>query len=190
MSFFLVYDTEACRLANNIKDNGVSYVAYYRSDTEEIDGFYEKDVPKLKKLFDEADYIVGYNIIGYDFPVLEKYFDFDIKSYKTVDLFLLLCKQHKLYLKLDNVAEHTLNKNKIATGLDAVRFYNEGRLKELKEYCDQDVKVTTDVYYYLLDKGYVKYKDGVGNIKQLALELPDFVRDGSQNTKIEPVGLF
>lgn len=189
MSYYLVFDTEACDIANNFKDNGVSYVAYYRSDTEKVEGFFEKDVEKFKKLLDEADYIVGYNTLGYDYPVLEKYFQFEWKKYNNVDIFKLILNQHGLYLKLDNIAECTLEKNKIAHGLDAVRFYKEGKLDKLKEYCDMDVLITKEVFDFVLENGYLFYHSGTGEKRKIDIRLPDFVKEESEQSS-EPQGLF
>lgn len=174
---FIVFDTEACRIASNIKDNGVSYMSYYDSETDKIIGFFEKDVKKFEKVLNDADFVVGYNIFGYDYPVLKKYFQFDEKKLNSVDIFKLIVEQHKIFLKLDNIGTTTLNYPKVASGLDAVRFYNEGKLDKLKEYCDADVDITTQVFDFILKNGFIIYKDGLGKKIKLNIILPDFVHD-------------
>jgi DEAD/DEAH box helicase domain-containing protein len=188
MSYYIVYDTEACEIADDFKDNGVSYVAYYRSDTDKVDGYFEDKVAEFKKILQEADYVVGYNTLGYDYPVLEKYFQIDWRKLKNVDIFKLILNQHGIYLKLDNIAECTLGKNKIAHGLDAVRFYKEGKLDKLKEYCDMDVLITKQVYDYILQNGHVYYYSGTGDKIKIDVKLPDFLNRNED--KVEPQGLF
>jgi DEAD/DEAH box helicase domain-containing protein len=167
---YIVFDTEAKEIASNFIDNGISYLSYYRSDTGETIGLFENDLDKFKDVLKEADIIVGYNLYGYDFPVLRKYYDFDLKEKKVVDIFKDIVKRHNIYLKLDNIAEATVHAGKIAHGLDAVRFYKQGMLDKLKEYCDMDVKLTADVYEFIKKNGYFLYKDGLGQEKKLDLD--------------------
>jgi len=159
---FIVFDHEAKIIADNFIDNGISYLGYYRSDTDVLDGFFEKDLEKFKELIEKADTIIGYNIIGYDIPVLRKYYDLDLSKKQIIDIFKIIADKHKVYLKLDNLTTTTFGLSKIAHGLDAVRFYREGKLDKLKEYCDMDVKLTKDLYDYIIQNGYCYYTDGLG----------------------------
>ena len=49
---------------------------------------------------------------------------------------------------------------KSADGLQAVRWWREGKINEIKKYCEQDVKVTKKVFDYALQHGHVLFKDG------------------------------
>lgn len=170
---YLVFDHEAKIIADHYLDNGISYLGYYRSDTKELDGFFENDVIKFKELMEKADTIIGYNIYGYDLPILKKYFDFDLSKKNVVDIFKLIVDKHKIYLKLDNITTTTLELSKTAHGLDAVRFFREGKLDKLKEYCDMDVKITTDLYEFIKTNGFFYYTDGMGNKQKLELILEE-----------------
>lgn len=181
---YVVFDTEAKDVRPDFKENGISYVSFYRSDTGELSGYFEDEILKLRDLFQKADTIIGYNIYGYDFPVTERYFPLSLNGKVIVDIFKEIVKQHNLYLKLDNIAQTTLNKGKIAHGLDAVRFFKEGNLDKLKEYCNMDVELTKEVYEFILNNGYFLYTDGTGNEHKLDLALPRF------EEKKEDFGLF
>jgi DEAD/DEAH box helicase domain-containing protein len=63
---------------------------------------------------------------------------------------------------LDNVAQATLKTGKIAHGLDAIEFYRSGRMQELKDYCQEDVRLTRDLYEFGIANGYIRIasKDG------------------------------
>ena len=182
---YIVFDHEAKIIAENFLDNGISYLSYYRSDEDKLDGYFEQDLDKFKELMDKADTIIGYNIYGYDFPVLRKYYDFDLSKKKVVDIFKLIVDKHKIYLKLDNITSTTLGASKIAHGLDAVRFYKEGNLGKLKEYCDMDVKLTKDIYEFIMQNGFFYYTDGLGEKKKLELRIND-----SPESIMEAGGLF
>ena len=174
---YIVFDHEAKVIADNFLDNGISYLGYYRSDTDLLDGFFENDLDKFKILMDEADTIIGYNILGYDIPVLKKYYDFDLSKKKVVDIFKVIADKHKLYLKLDNLTSTTFNESKIAHGLDAVRFYKEGKLDKLKEYCDMDVKLTRDLYEFIKENGYCFYTNGIGEKVKIEVSFEEEKKD-------------
>jgi DEAD/DEAH box helicase domain-containing protein len=173
---YIVFDVEVKQISEethdyDLKSLGVSYMAYYRSDTDKIEGFFDEDVPKFKALMDQADLIIGYNIIGFDFPVLEGYLPVALPDHKICDLYKIIHNQHKIHLKLDNLTTATFGAGKIAHGLDALRFYREGNLDKLKEYCDMDVKLTTDLYKFIKENGYCFYTDGLGNKVKLEVDL-------------------
>lgn len=174
---YLVFDTEAKEVADDFLNNGISYLAFYRSDTDKIEGYFEPDVKKFLDDMNAADEIIGYNIYGYDFPVLKKYFSFDLSKKRVIDLYKIIADTHNVYLKLDNISQATLGNAKIAHGLDAVRFYKEGNLDKLKEYCDMDVQLTKDVYEFIKKNRYFYYVDGLGNKIKLELDLDTAVKD-------------
>ena len=53
---------------------------------------------------------------------------------------------HKI--PLDSIAQATFGCEKIADGLQAIRWYREGKLAEIAEYCLFDVKITKMVHEY------------------------------------------
>ena len=65
-------------------------------------------------------------------------------------------------LKLEAVASATLGAGKTADGLDAIRWWQQGKIAEIAEYCAYDVKVTKCVHEYGAKHGHVKYKDRSG----------------------------
>ncbi len=50
--------------------------------------------------------------------------------------------------KLESVVQATLGEGKIGDGLQALRWYREGRLDEIAKYCQEDVRLTRDLYLY------------------------------------------
>jgi DEAD/DEAH box helicase domain-containing protein len=61
--------------------------------------------------------------------------------------------------KLDSVAAATLGETKSADGIQAVRWFREGKLGKVLAYCRRDVEVTWQVYQFGRRNGYVKYHD-------------------------------
>ena len=63
-------------------------------------------------------------------------------------------------IKLDTLAEATLGKNKTGNGLEAIKLWKQGEVEKVRSYCLQDVKITKELYEYMLENGKVKYLDG------------------------------
>ncbi|MFW5719524.1 MAG: ribonuclease H-like domain-containing protein [Candidatus Dojkabacteria bacterium] len=173
---FVVFDVETKKIFDEIPDGahadlGISYLAYYRSDTGRIEGLFEEDVPMFKEILEQADLIIGYNIIGFDYPVLQGYFACTPEKYTSCDLYQLIYRKHKIHLKLDNITSSTFGSGKIAHGLDAIRFYREGNMDKLKEYCDSDVNLTKELYEYIIKNKYLYYTDGMGCKIKLELNI-------------------
>ncbi|MCX8035172.1 MAG: ribonuclease H-like domain-containing protein [Candidatus Dojkabacteria bacterium] len=179
---YLVFDTEAKDIMPDFRDNGVSYVGVFRSDEGVLKGYFEDQLNNFLQDLQDANEIVGYNILGYDIPVLDRYFSFDWNSKKLVDIFMILVEEHGLYLKLDNIAHATLGEGKNAHGLEAVRFYKLGQLEKLKEYCDNDVDITRRIYEFLVSNNCLYYFDGLGEKIRVDLNLNEYFKKKSNNS--------
>jgi DEAD/DEAH box helicase domain-containing protein len=64
---------------------------------------------------------------------------------------------------LDSIATSTLGVEKTAEGLQAIRWYKEGRLPEIAEYCCYDVKITKLVHEFGGEKRQLFYKNRFGS---------------------------
>ena len=62
-------------------------------------------------------------------------------------------------MSLDAVAAGTLGTSKIGHGLQAVTWWKEGKIDKIQKYCEEDVKITKQVYEYALKNGLLKYKE-------------------------------
>ena len=54
-------------------------------------------------------------------------------------------------MNLNSIAQATLGKVKNGSGLEAIRFYGEGKMEKLKRYCLNDVQITKEIYDYGLE---------------------------------------
>jgi DEAD/DEAH box helicase domain-containing protein len=66
---------------------------------------------------------------------------------------------------LDNVAGATLGKGKSGSGLDALRWFKEGRMDLIETYCRDDVEVTRRVYEYGKANRHVKFRERNGEVR-------------------------
>ena len=176
---YLVFDIETKNTfaevgTNSARDLETSYVGYYRSDEKQYTGVWENEVTsKFLPLLHEAEFVIGYNIIGFDLPALSRYGDVTLHPKKIVDLYRILHIQTKISTKLDNWTTTTFNKSKIGHGLDAVRYFRNGQFEELAKYCNMDVEVTHDLYNYMLQNKSAKYTNGIGEIIEVKVEIPN-----------------
>ncbi len=149
----------------------VSLVGCYFYETDTYEAFFEADLPKLWPRLERAERVIGYNLIGFDYPCLQTYYTGDIMRLPTVDLLVEIEKRLGFRIKLDDVAQATLGVGKSGHGLMAVEYWRNGELDKLKEYCLQDVKVTRDVYEHSLQHGFVSYKNRQGQKQDIPLPL-------------------
>ena len=144
----------------------ITVVGVYDYAAEEYRTYEEREMGVLQNVLINASLIVGFNHVGFDFPVLQPYFSIDVKILPVFDIMLDLQAKLGHRIGLDSVATATLGVGKTGHGIDAIRFYREGKIKELKEYCLNDVKVTKEVFDYGIANGKVHYFSKIGNTKK------------------------
>lgn len=144
----------------------VTVVGVYQYATGEYSIFEEKELGMLQNLLIDASLIVGFNHVSFDFPVLQPYFTVDVKKLPTFDIMLDFQKKLGHRIGLDSLAKATLGVGKTGHGLDAIRFYRERRMEELKKYCLNDVKVTKEIFDYGMTNEKIFYISKFGNQKK------------------------
>jgi DEAD/DEAH box helicase domain-containing protein len=149
----------------------VSLVGVYFYETDTFESFLKEDLPKLWPRLERADRIIGYNLIGFDYPCLQTSYTGDIMKLPTVDLLVEIEKKLGFRIKLDDVAQATLGVGKSGHGLMAVEYWRKGEIDKLREYCLQDVRVTRDVYDHALQQGEVSYMDRMGQKQTILLPI-------------------
>ena len=77
-------------------------------------------------------------------------------------------------IKLDYIAAGTLGRNKISHGLEAVRWWKEGKIDEVAKYCTEDVHITKDIYDYALKNNKLLYKEKDGPVQEIKLDTKDW----------------
>lgn len=137
----------------------VSVACIYDYSTGKYSSFEEHEIPKLGSILQTADQIIGYNIKDFDFEVLKPYLNFNIFEVPYLDLLTEIEKVLNHRIKLDIVAQGTLGVGKSGNGLEAILFFQNGRMDLLKKYCLDDVKITKQIYDYALKNGKLLYKD-------------------------------
>jgi len=125
---------------------GVSVGVAYRYDLDEFLVVNEETISELVYLLLEASLVVGYNIRGFDYEVLRAYTEEDLQKLPTLDLMYDLEERLGFRPKLDSVASATLGSGKTADGMQALEWWRLGEIDKIIEYCQEDVRVTRDLY--------------------------------------------
>ena len=125
---------------------GVSVGVAYRYDLDEYLVVNEETISELVTLLLEASLVVGYNIRGFDYEVLRAYTEENLHKLPTLDLMFDLEERLGFRPKLDSVVSATLGEGKIADGMQALEWWRLGEIDKIIEYCQEDVRVTRDLY--------------------------------------------
>jgi hypothetical protein len=170
MSRDIVYfDLETQRTANDVggwgnkHKMGMSIGVTFSTKSGEYHIYTEKTVEALITQLRRADLVIGFNHIHFDYGVLGGYYPFDLTmELRSLDLMTELESKVGHRPKLEDVATATLGVGKTAEGLQAIRWWQQGKLAEIAEYCAYDVKVTKCVHEHGVQHGHVKYRDKSG----------------------------
>jgi DEAD/DEAH box helicase domain-containing protein len=145
---------------HNIQELGLSAAVTYSTADGIFRHYTEGTVPELVAELKAADRVVGFNVVRFDYEVLRAYTDEPLATIvDTVDMLDHIHRQLGFRVSLDNLASATLGTAKSADGLQAVRWYKEGRIQEILDYCQQDVEVTRQLYDYGQRYKHVKFRD-------------------------------
>jgi DEAD/DEAH box helicase domain-containing protein len=123
----------------------------------------ESQVDQLIHELQRADLVVGFNNLRFDYEVLHAYTPLDLRQIPTLDMLVEIQKTLQHRLSLDAVAAATLGVEKTAEGMQAIRWFQEGKLLEIAEYCCYDVKITRLVHEYGAAYHRLLYRNRFGN---------------------------
>jgi DEAD/DEAH box helicase domain-containing protein len=132
----------------NISKMGMSVGVTYSTARGEYKIYGEPQVNDLIAELQRADLVVGFNNLRFDYEVLHGYSALDLTQIPTLDMLIVLSEKLGHRLSLDSIATATFGVEKTAEGLQAIRWWKEGKLAEIAEYCCYDVKITKLVHEY------------------------------------------
>jgi len=148
--------------SNKVEDLDLSLLVIYDYETGRYETFLEEDLPRLWRILEKTDLLIGYNSNHFDIPLLNKYYPGDLTHIPSLDLLVEIKRAYGRSLRLDAVASGTLGIGKSGNGLDAIVWWKNGEIDKIAKYCKQDVRVTKEVYEYALKHGALKVKDITG----------------------------
>lgn len=169
MSNIVYFDLETQQSADevggwdNVRDMRMSVGVTYSTARGGYKIYGEKQVNDLIEELRRADLVVGFNTVKFDYTVLVGHNPFfDPEQIASLDMLLELQKTLQHRLSLDSIATATLGVEKTAEGLQAIRWFKEGKLADIAEYCCFDVKITKLVHEYGMANKQLYYNNRFG----------------------------
>lgn len=177
MNNIVYFDLETQKAADevggwgNIRDMRMSVGVTFSTARGTYVIYDERGVNDLIEELRRADLVVGYNNLRFDYEVLAGHSPFfDPTQLRTLDMLVELEKVKKHRLSLDALATATLGVEKTSDGMQALRWWREGKLLEIAEYCCYDVKITRLIHEYGRDHHKLYYVNRLGQKEALKVD--------------------
>ena len=180
----LVIDLETQKDFNEVEGRklellGVSVAGVYSYDENRYDAYLEADLQdKLGPRLQAAELIIGFNIRRFDMPVLQPYLPYSVTTLPLLDIMEEVVKHLGHRLSLESLAQATLGRGKSGHGLEALKWFKEGRFDLITKYCLDDVKLTKELYDYGKQHGRLFATSRFGSEK---LQIPVFWPERKQD---------
>ncbi len=173
MGDIVYFDLETKYLADevggwhNIHKMELAVAVTYSTADPVFRHFTAEQIPALVSALQAADLVVGFNVLRFDYQVLQPYTDVPLQMLPTVDMLQNIYRALGFRVSLDNVASATVGSSKSADGIQAVQWYRRGEIDKVIAYCEQDVEVTRNVYEYGKLHGHVRYLDRYRGVRRV-----------------------
>ncbi len=167
---------------HRIERMGLALGVVYDEKQERFTTFFERDVDALVELLFEADLVVGFNVLRFDYAVISAYTQRPLSRLPTFDLLTHLHERLGFRLSLGALAQATLGAAKSADGLQSLAWVREGRFDLVEEYCRRDVALTRDLFQYALRENGLCFDRDTLRLRTppLGWRLGDIVRDAAR----------
>lgn len=137
----------------------------------------EDDASLLVDRLLRAKLVVGFNLLNFDYQVLTAYCGSRVYEARTLDMLDQIHKTLGFRVSLQSLAEATLGAQKTADGLQSVKWFREGRIDLVVDYCKADVDLTRRLFEYGLKEGQLFFKDKTGVKRRVAAGWSETVED-------------
>lgn len=174
---YLVFDVETRRSAAEVGgwhkagSMGVSIAVAYDSRADDFFSYTQEALPELFARMRAARLVVGFNSFRFDYAVLAPFAPFDLRALPGLDLLRRVQDSLKYRVSLDNLGQATLGEPKSADGLQALRWWREGRLDDIAAYCRKDVDLTRRLYLFGLEHGWLLFTNKAGQRVRVPVDL-------------------
>jgi DEAD/DEAH box helicase domain-containing protein len=148
----------------------ISVVGIYDSETDAYSTYLAEELHTLWPILERADMLIGFYSEHFDLPLLNKYYPGDLSAIRHLDILKEIRKQYGRGMKLDQLAEGTLGAKKSGNGLEAIKWWRQGEIQKIRDYCLDDVRLTKELYDHALAHGKLIFKEGP-QMKEIALDV-------------------
>ncbi|MBI2436648.1 MAG: ribonuclease H-like domain-containing protein [Candidatus Magasanikbacteria bacterium] len=169
MSHEVVFDIETRGDIKDFANLKITVVSIYEYESDKYTSFEEHELSNLWPILEKAERLIGFNSGHFDLPIMNKYYTGDLMFFPHLDLLEVVKDTSGKRYKLNDLAKATLQIEKSADGLQAMKWFEEGKMDEIKKYCEQDVKVTKEIYEYGVKNKMLYFPMLTGEIQPIAV---------------------
>lgn len=163
---------------------GISALVIYDYSQDWVYIYDENSIQSAVAHLEFADVVVGYFSAKFDVPVIEGIIGRKLQLREHLDLYQEISsasakKGHigrRGDFTLDTVAKRCLGHGKINSGKMVSSLIKDGRYADVFNYCAHDVKITRDVFDYIIEH---KGIQGLNN-SWLAVSIPEWIREATR----------
>jgi DEAD/DEAH box helicase domain-containing protein len=182
----VIFDLETQKFFDEIEgsdpaDLGVSVLSMYVRNLDEtfneIKGemlsFFESDLQKSWEYFKKADRIIGFNSKHFDVPALKPYLPIELTKIPHLDILEHVKEINGRRVSLNAIVKETLGDKKADDPANAILYWqkrDEESLAKLKFYCEEDVRLTKEIYDYGLKNKKLIFKDYWNTVKTIDVD--------------------
>jgi DEAD/DEAH box helicase domain-containing protein len=173
----IVFDIETIGDIRDYSSLTITVVSICDVAFDKYKSFEEHELGDLWPILEKADRLIGYNSETFDIPILNRYYTGDLSVFPHLDLLKVIKESSGKRYKLDDIARATLQIGKSADGLIAQEWWVAGEKQKVKDYCEQDVKVTKEIYEFGRKNMMLYYPTITGEVQPIAVNFDPPTQD-------------
>ncbi len=123
--------------------------------------FEDNQVQELFRTLNQADLIVGHNLLRFDYLVLQPYIKQNIiktLQNKTFDMMRELEKSTQCWTSLDDLCKRNFGMTKTVDTLKIPKMWRDGKHQEVKDYLLNDLRMTEAIFNHGRNVGKFRYE--------------------------------
>ena len=160
---YTVFDLETQKFSSdvkggfkNLKEFGMSCGVTY-TEKDGFQHYFHNDVEKLLEYLKASKLVVGFNLRNFDYKVLEGYTDYNFNNIKTFDILEEILNSLGHRVKLSMLAKANFGSAPEGNLMKSVNWYKQGNTTKVKDYCEQDVKITDKLFIKACKEQHLKW---------------------------------
>jgi len=176
-----VFDVETRRSAQEVggwhraERMGISVAVLYDGGKDRYYSFEEHETDRLLDHLFSLELVIGFNNKRFDNRVLSAYTQERLSRLPSLDILEEITAQLGYRLSLDRLAEHTLGVKKSGNGLLALKWFAEGKMDLLEQYCRKDVEITRDLFLFGLRQRHLLFRNKAGMVVRLPVNFQESI---------------
>lgn len=190
MSKEIILDIETRGELQNFDNLKITVVSIYEYEHDAYRSFEEHELVQLWPILEKCERIIGYNSEHFDMPILNHYYAGDLLKFRQLDILKVIKESTGKRFKLNDIAKATLQIEKSADGLQAQKWWAEGKVDEIKKYCEQDVRVTKEIYEFGMKNKMLYFPTITGEIQPFGVNFnSNSIQSGTTSSQQNNINL-